>query len=88
MIDLVKSAHEVLDVEIAAVTMEEAVALCASMAESGRPHCIATANAEMLMIARKDGELKHILSAAILWCPTEPAFSGQENSCIRRFPNG
>lgn len=76
MIDLVKSAHEVLDVEIAAVTMEEAVALCASMAESGRPHCIATANAEMLMIARKDGELKHILQhcdlvvpdgAGILW---------------------
>lgn len=76
MIDLVKSAHEVLDVEIAAVTMEEAVALCASIAESGRPHCIATANAEMLMIARKDGELKHILQhcdlvvpdgAGILW---------------------
>lgn len=69
MIDLVKSAHEVLDVEIAAVTMEEAVALCASMAESGRPHCIATANAEMLMIARKDGELKHILQRCDLVVP-------------------
>ena len=76
MIDAVKSSHEVLDVEIAAVTMEEAVALCASMAESGRPHFIATANAEMLMMAKRDAGLKRILrecdlvlpdGAGILW---------------------
>ena len=74
--DAVKSSHEVLDVEIAAVTMEEAVALCASMAESGRPHFIATANAEMLMMAKRDAGLKRILrecdlvlpdGAGILW---------------------
>lgn len=76
MIDAVKSSHEVLDVEIAAVTMEEAVALCASMAESSRPHFIATANAEMLMMAKRDAGLKRILrecdlvlpdGAGILW---------------------
>lgn len=76
MIDAVKSSHEVLDVEIAAVTMEEAVALCASMAESGRPHFIATANAEMLIMAKRDAGLKRILrecdlvlpdGAGILW---------------------
>lgn len=69
MIDAVKSSHEVLDVEIAAVTMEEAVALCASMAESGGPHLIATANAEMLMMARHDAELKRILQTCDLVLP-------------------
>ncbi len=69
MIDLVKSSHEVLDVEIAAVTMEETVALCASMVESGRPHFIATANAEMLMMAQKDGELRRILGECDLVVP-------------------
>lgn len=69
MIDAVKSSHEVLDVEIAAVTMKEAVALCASMAESGRPRLVATANAEMLMMAKRDAELKRVLGECDLVLP-------------------
>lgn len=69
MIDAVKSSHEVLDVEIAAVTMEEAVALCASMVESGRPHIIATANAEMLMRAKKDSRFRRLLQECDLVLP-------------------
>lgn len=69
MIDLVKSAHEVLDVEIAAVTMDEAVALCAAMVKSGEPHGIATANAEMLMMTKRDSGLKRILQECDLVLP-------------------
>lgn len=69
MIDLVKSSHKVLDVDIAAVTMKEAVSLCEAMAESGGPHLIATANAEMLMMAREDQELKNVLGRCDLVVP-------------------
>ncbi len=69
MIDLVKSSHTVLDVDIAAVTMKEAVSLCEAMAESRGPHLIATANAEMLMMAREDQELKNVLGRCDLVVP-------------------
>lgn len=69
MIDLVKSSHEIMDVDIAAVTMKDAVALCSVMADSGEPHLVATANAEMLMIAKKDPELKRVLGGCDLVVP-------------------
>lgn len=69
MINLVKSSHVVMDVDIAAVTMKEAVALCGAMADMEGPHLIATANAEMLMIARKDRELRDVLGRCDLVVP-------------------
>ncbi|MFR6111814.1 MAG: WecB/TagA/CpsF family glycosyltransferase [Dialister invisus] len=42
-----------MDVRIHAVTMEEALRCAREMAASGEEHIIATANAEMVMIARK-----------------------------------
>lgn len=69
MIDLVKTFHEVLDVEIAAVTMDETVAICCAMIESGRPHLIATANAEMLMMAQRNHQLRRILGECDLVVP-------------------
>lgn len=69
MIHLVKSFHEVLDINIAAVTMEEALSICAAMAESGGAHSIATANAEMLMMTRHDSVLKQILQECDLVLP-------------------
>ncbi len=69
MIDLVKSSHVVMDVDIAAVTMKEAIALVERMTETGRPHLIATANAEMLMIAKKNSKLRHVLNQCDLVVP-------------------
>lgn len=69
MIDLVKSSHVVMDVDIAAVTMKEAITLVERMAETGRPHLIATANAEMLMIAQKNSKLRHVLNQCDLVVP-------------------
>lgn len=69
MIDLVKSSHVVMDVDIAAVTMKEAITLVERMARTDRPHLIATANAEMLMIAQKNSKLRHVLNQCDLVVP-------------------
>lgn len=69
MIDLVKSSHVVMDVDIAAVTMEEAIGICEAMTGRDAPHLIATANAEMLMIARKNETLRHVLNSCDLVVP-------------------
>lgn len=66
MIEQVKQAHEVLDIRIAAITMEETVSLCEGLTETGRPHIILTANAEMLMLARRHEGLFRCLSEADL----------------------
>ena len=68
--------HAVMDVRIHAVTMEEALRCAREMAASGEEHIIATANAEMVMIAQEDKELAYVLNhctravpdgAGILW---------------------
>lgn len=69
MIDLVKSSHVVMDVDIAAVTMDEAIGICEEMTRRDAPHLIATANAEMLMIARKNETLRHVLNSCDLVVP-------------------
>lgn len=66
MIDQIKCAHEVLDVKIAAITMKEAVFFCEEMTETGKPHIVLTANAEMLMLARKHAGLLRCLKEADL----------------------
>lgn len=69
MISWVKSSHTVLDVDIAALTMEEAVALSVRLLEDDEPRLIATANAEMLMRAREDRALSRSLSECDLVVP-------------------
>ena len=66
MIDQIKCAHEVLDVKIAAITMKEAVSFCEEMTETGKSHIVLTANAEMLMLARKHAGLLRCLKEADL----------------------
>lgn len=49
---------------------------------------IATANAEMIMIAQKDPELARILNGADLVFLTAPAYSGPEKSWAPPSRNG
>lgn len=69
MTDITMISHNIMDVHVHAVTMEKAVRHCVLMAEDGHFHMIATANAEMLMIAQKDRELCHILNQADMVVP-------------------
>ena len=62
-------SHVVMDIRIHAVTMKEALAFAEKAIESGKPSMIATANAEMIMIAQEDKELGHILNHADLVVP-------------------
>ena len=62
-------SHVVMDIRIHAVTMKEALAFAEKEIESGSPSMIATANAEMIMIAQEDKELGHILNHADLVVP-------------------
>lgn len=62
-------SHMVMDVRIHAVTMEEALRCAREMAASGEEHIIATANAEMVMIAQEDKELAYVLNHCSLVVP-------------------
>ena len=62
-------SHTVMDVRIHAVTMEEALRCAREMAASGEEHIIATANAEMVMIAQEDKELVYVLNHCSLVVP-------------------
>ena len=59
----------ILGVGVDAVTMQEALARIDKFFEERKPILIATANAEMLMRATHDEELKNILNAAELVVP-------------------
>lgn len=59
----------ILNVLIDAVTMNEAVQRVEGFMKSKKPHLIATANAEMIMMANHDAELKDILNSAALVVP-------------------
>mgnify|MGYP000933615423 FL=1 len=59
----------VLDVMIDMVTMKEAVAMIEDFIVQRQPRLVATANAEMVMNANEDAELKEILAAADLVVP-------------------
>ncbi|SMC55737.1 WecB/TagA/CpsF family glycosyltransferase [Sporomusa malonica] len=59
----------VLDVSIDTVTMSEAVAKLEQFIAEKTPHLIATANAEMVMLAQEDQELAAILNQCDLVVP-------------------
>lgn len=60
---------DVLNVQIDAVTMDEAVIILEQFINTRTPHLIATANAEMVMMAQRDAELADILNNADLVVP-------------------
>lgn len=59
----------VLNVMIDVVTMTEAIKILEDFASQKKPHLIATANAEMVMMAQQDWELAEILNKADLVVP-------------------
>ena len=58
MTDISKKQQIVMDVRVHAVTMEDALEWAKEAVLEGKPRMIATANAEMIMIAQKDPERK------------------------------
>ena len=59
----------VLGIPVDSITMESAVAKIEVFIQEASPHLIATANAEMIMLAQQDGELSDILKHASLVVP-------------------
>lgn len=59
----------ILGVRVASLTMKDAVQTAEEFMDSKQPHLIATANAEMIMRASHDPELKAILNTADLVVP-------------------
>lgn len=60
---------EILGVKVDAVTMAQAIERVMNLIEAGKSSMVATANAEMLLNATHDEELKRILNAASLVVP-------------------
>lgn len=60
---------DVLHVQIDAVTMDDAIVVLEQFINTPTPHLIATANAEMVMMAQQDHELADILNNADLVVP-------------------
>ncbi len=60
---------DILGVEVSSLTMAQAVQTAEKFMDSTAPHLIATANAEMIMRAGIDAELKNILNTADLVVP-------------------
>lgn len=63
------SKVNVLGIPVDSITMESAVAKIETFIQDSEPHLIATANAEMVMMAQQDSELRNILSSASLVVP-------------------
>ena len=60
---------DILGIEVASLTMQEAVTTAEKFMDGNTPRLIATANAEMIMRATHDDELKNILNTADLVVP-------------------
>ncbi len=67
--DVMNNKVDILGVSVDSVTMQEAISKIETFFEQRKPTLIATANAEMLMRATHDEELKKILNAAELVVP-------------------
>jgi len=65
----VRAKVNVLGIPVDSITMESAVAKIEVFIQEASPHLIATANAEMIMLAQQDGELSDILKHASLVVP-------------------
>ena len=69
MIDIEKSSHNVMDVKVYALTMQEVLQWAKEGMGDEKPRLSATANAEMIMQAQEDKELGRILNRADLVVP-------------------
>lgn len=69
MKDDLMTSHVVMDIRIHAVTMKEALDWAEKRILDEKPSMIATANAEMIMMAQEDKELFRILNSADLVVP-------------------
>ena len=78
--------HAVMDVRIHAVTMEEALRCAREMAASGEEHIIATANAEMVMIAQENMFPTVHLPKGFLPRPVRPGCNGSTHRPIPYLP--
>jgi len=65
----VQAKVNVLGIPVDSITMESAVAKIEAFIQEASPHLIATANAEMVMLAQQDNELSNILQHASLVVP-------------------
>lgn len=63
------SIYEVMGIPIAALRMSDAVQACVAFMQEPGVHLVATANAEMIMLAQQDHELAHVLRDAELVVP-------------------
>lgn len=78
----------ILDIPIAAITMQEAVnyALSFSINRENKAHTIMTPNAEIVMRAQKDEELKEALLSADLLIPDGSGLVWASKSLGKSFP--
>ena len=77
---------EILGVQVDAVTMAQSVERVAKLIAAGNPSMVATANAEMLLRATHDDELKTILNAASLVVPDGAGTVWAANYLGKRMP--
>ncbi len=63
------TSHSIMGIRVYAVTMKEALEYARKMIESETTNIVATANAEMIMLAQKDKELFDILNHCTLVVP-------------------
>ena len=69
MIDIENTSHNVMNVRVYALTMKEVLAWAREAVKKEKPHLVATANAEMIMQAQSDEELRKILNQADMVVP-------------------
>jgi N-acetylglucosaminyldiphosphoundecaprenol N-acetyl-beta-D-mannosaminyltransferase len=69
MFDLAKYKRNILDVGVYAVTSKEALQWASDVMETDAPHLVATANAEMLMMAHKNESFRDLLNRCDLVVP-------------------
>lgn len=61
-----RKTADILDIPVDSITMEEAVSRVLSFIKENRAHCIYTPNAEIIMAAHTDANLKNILKQSDL----------------------
>lgn len=69
MFDLTPYKQNILDVNVYSITMKQALQWASDVMETKEPHIVATANAEMIMTARKNPDFRNLLNDCDLVIP-------------------
>lgn len=80
------SVYSIMDIPVAALTMDEAVETCCQLAQAPGAHLVATANAEMIMLAQDDKGLAHVLNNADLVVPDGAGVLWAGDTLGKKFP--